>query len=233
MGRMSSVVRYFILIVILFSAVSVNAQWDTPAATDTTKNAAAAGGAWGDSDPAAPEKAPKVPYVRFYPPYDTMREIIFYENAIDFEDCDLCSADSLYWRAKKFLIRRYGSKSNLKKMILSEKPADHITLKVTIPLVVVIGKYSKGAVGMLEYKVSLRFKDSRYKYQFGNFVHIQTAEGLSENATKTYFEYYLKVKKGYEITDRYLIAADAEVKNFIEKLSVALKQPYKPDEEDW
>ena len=217
---------------------TANAQWDmgsTPT-SDTSKSAAAGGsggGGWGDAGASVTPEAPKkIPYVRFYPPYDSLREIIFYEGMVENEDCDLCTGDSLYKRAKRFLTKRYG-KSQLKKMILDEKAADHITLKVMIPMVVVNGRYNKQANGMMEYKVVLRFKDSRYKYQFGNFVHIKSGEGLSETSTKTYHEYYLRVKKGFEATDKFLIAADTEVKSFVAGLTYALKQPYQPDEDDW
>jgi hypothetical protein len=144
----------------------------------------------------------------------------------------MCTSDSLYWRAKRFLSKKYG-KAVFKKMLVEDKPANHLTIIVQIPMVVVNGKYNKAAKGMMEYKFVIRFQDSRFKYQFGNFIHLQSGEGLVGNPTKTYHEYYMRVKRGYEATDKFLLAADREVKDMVASISYALKAPYKPEEDDW
>ena len=95
--------RVFVLGLSLVIGDDLSAQWDMGGSVDTAKI---------DSS-----SLKKIPYVRFVPPYDTMREIIFYEGVIENEDCQLCTADSLYWRAKKYLSKKYG-KAVLKKMIL-------------------------------------------------------------------------------------------------------------------
>lgn len=223
-GSLRSKFKVFLFLFSLMVCGSVSGQWDFGGGSTDTAN----GGGWGDSA----SKPKKTPYVRFVPPYDSMREIIFYEGVVENEDCDMCTADSLYWRAKRFLTKKYG-KSVFKKMLIEEKPGHHITVVVTIPLVVLNGKYSKVAKGMLEYKFVLRFQDSRFKYQFGNFVHLQSGEGLVGNPTKTYHEYYMRVKRGYEATDKFLIAADTEVKDMVTGITRALRAPYKPEEDDW
>jgi hypothetical protein len=171
-------------------------------------------------------------YKRFVPPFDTLREIIFYEGVIEDEECENCGADSLYWRAKKYLTQRWG-KEVMKKMVVEDKKAERIVLKITVPMTVQLNNYNKRQVGIMEYRVALRFKDSRYKYQFGNFVHIQTPGGVDSKETRTYHEYYMKVKKGYQHSDLYLMAADREVKDIVAGLKKTLKQPYQPDEDDW
>ena len=214
-------IKVFVIGFIFFVGGKASAQWDMGGGSTDTAN--------GGVDSAAIKKAA---YVRFVPPYDSMREIIFYEGIVENEDCSLCTADSLYWRAKKFLSKKYG-KSVLKKMIVDEKIGHHITVKVTLPMVVVNGKYNKAAKGMMEYKLCLRFQDSRFKYQFGNFVHLQTGEGLVGNPTKTYHEYYMRVKRGYEATDKYLLASDREVKDMVTAITYALREPYRPEEDEW
>jgi hypothetical protein len=187
---------------------------------------------WGGEKKEEAQMPVRKPYVRFNPPYDSMREIIYYEGVIEDENCEFCTADSLYWRAKKSIIAKFG-KDNVKKFIVEDLKADRITLKVTVPMLVTYGEYKKFESGTLEYKVTLRFKDFRYKYQFGNFVHIQTPNGLAKDATRTYHEYYMKVKKGYQTTDQFLLAADREVKDFVATLKKSLREPYQPDEDDW
>lgn len=216
-------IKVFVIGFIFIFGGNVSGQWDMGGSADTAK------GGWGDSASSAPKKTP---YVRFVPPYDSMREIIFYEGIVENEDCQLCTADSLYWRAKKFLSKKYG-KSVLKKMILDEKIGHHITVKVTLPMVVVNGKYNNVAKGMMEYKLCLRFQDSRFKYQFGNFIHLQSGEGLVGNPSKTYHEYYMRVKRGFEATDKYLLSSDREVKSMVSAITYALREPYRPEEDEW
>jgi hypothetical protein len=43
----------------------------------------------------------------------------------------------------------------------------------------------------------------------------------------------MKTKRGFRATDLFLITADKEIKNTIEGLKKALKESYKPDEDDW
>ena len=62
---------------------------------------------------------------------------------------------------------------------------------------------------------------------------MQSGEGLVGNPTKTYHEYYMRVKRGYEATDKFLLAADREVKEMVSSISYALRAPYKPEEDDW
>ncbi len=226
--------------VLLMISCQLNAQdWGSPVATDTSAvdstapaPDASGGSGWGGTK--EPEMPKRAIYKRFNPPYDTMREIIYYEGVIEDEGefPEKNGADSMYWRAKKFLLKRYG-KENLKKWVVEDKKNERITLKLAIPMVVKMGEYKKTDAGILEYKLTIRFKDGRYKYQFGNFVHIQSPNGLGKESSKTYHEYYLKLKKGYEASDRYLLAADREVHEVVLGLKKTLHEPYQPDEDDW
>jgi hypothetical protein len=240
--RLMRIARMAVFAMICGLAGTSKAQWGdwgggSATGTDTAVKDSAApyvedGSGWGDDQSMEPQMPKRVAYKRFNPPYDSLREIIYYEGIIEDENCDFCGSDSLYWRARKFLSDRYG-KENMKKFIIEDKKSDRITLKVSIPMTVRYGQYTKSEAGTLEYKVTLRFKDNRYKYQFGNFVHIESPNGLSTDASRTYHEHYMKLKKGYQATDKYLLAADREVKEIVDGLKKSLKQPFQPDEDDW
>ena len=245
----------FLLVGMLYSGLS-QAQWggfegedteeeaETEVVTDSTDNpgdAAGAdmfgggGGGWGGFGGAEEEsgKVDTLPaYERFIPPYDSLREMIFYEGVIEDWDCEFCMEDSLFARAERYFIDRYG-KRQYKKFIVERKEFGLIWLKVELPMILEIGEYSKRPSGRLEFSLVLRLKEARYKYQFGNFAHITAPTGQADAQTKTYHEYYMKVKRGFRATDRYLLTADKEVKETIKGLKKALKEPYRPDEDDW
>ncbi len=194
------------------------------------------GGGWGgfgsESGMMGRQKDTLPPYERFIPPYDSLRELIFYEGVVEDLDCEFCSEDSLYRRAERYLESLYGKKE-YKKFTVEAKPGQVIWLKIEIPMLVEKGAYSKTPDGNLEFGMVIRFKDARYKYQFGNFAHITEPKGLASSRLKTYHEYYMKAKRGFRSTDRYLLTADKEVKKLVEGLKRALKESYKPDEDDW
>jgi hypothetical protein len=43
----------------------------------------------------------------------------------------------------------------------------------------------------------------------------------------------MRLKKGFQQTDKYLLAAEAEVKLVVDGLKKSLREPYQPDEDDW
>lgn len=204
--------------------------------TQVFDNGGGGGGGWGgfgdDGGFGGKQKDTLPPYERFIPPYDSLREMIFYEGVIEDMECEYCSEDSLYMRAERYLQSVYGKKE-YKKFIVEAKPGQVIWLKVEIPMLVERGSYSKSPSGLLEFSLVIRFKEARYKYQFGNFAHITEPAGLADSRLKTYHEYYMKTKRGFRATDRFMITADKEVKTTIEGLKKALKEPYQPDEDDW
>jgi hypothetical protein len=239
--RLMRITRMALLAVLCALAGTTKAQWgdfggstepDT-AVKDSSAPVVEDGSGWGmDGEESEPQMPKRVAYKRFNPPYDSLREIIYYEGVIEDEDCQTCASDSLYWRARKFLTTRYGGKENMKKFIVEDKKAERLTLKVQVPMMVRYGEYGKAEAGILEYKVTIRFKDNRYKYQFGNFVHIEAPGGVAKDASRTYHEYYMKLKRGYQTTDKYLLAADREVKEIVEGLKKSLREPYVPEDED-
>jgi hypothetical protein len=244
--RVRGGLRIVLVGILLIIAGGLQAQWgsgddDSGAGAATAADSSGAGsggsGGWGsggssESGSNESQAIKKKPYVRFIPPYDSLRELIFYEGIVEDEECETCTEDSLYMRAKRYLMKRYGKKE-YKKFVVEEKANSLIYLKVKVPMVIQNGSNSKARNGDLDYVLFLRFKEARYKYQFGNFAHTLLPQGLNSTQVKTYHEYYMKVKRGYETTDKYLLAADREVKAIVDGLKASLKAPYVPDEEDW
>ena len=150
------------------------------------------GGGWGDEsgggngiqDP-EPYKFKVAKYERFAPPYDTNRELIFYTGVVEDYDCMECGTDSLYFRAKAYLLSYFGKKE-LKSFITEDKKLEKIVLLVRKPMLISYNKHSKVEMGILEYKLTLQFRDARYKYQFGNFVHEETMPGNKNRTSRTY-----------------------------------------------
>jgi len=229
----------FISVILISNIASAQFGFGDPAAgsADTTSTPSGGSGGFGGfggggEGGEGEVVVKKAPYKRFIPPYDTMREIIFYENIIEDEECENCNADSLYWRAKKYLTKRLG-KDAIKKMVIEDKPAERLVLKVVVPMMTTNGTFTKKQDGELEYRITLRFKDGRYKYQFGNFVHVEAMDGTSGKVNRTYHEHYMRLKKGFQQTDKYLLAAEAEVNAVVDGLKKSLREPYQPDEDDW
>jgi len=219
------------------SAQGWGSDWGSTGVADSTSRdtAASSGGGWGEeqgSQDAAVK--PRVVYKRFVPPYDSLREIIYYSGVVDDENCETCSADSLYWRAMRYLTRRFGKeKMKDKTWVLENVVGNKIVMKITTSMMIQTNNFNKKQSGMMEYRMAIRFQESRYKYQFGNFVHVEVERGAEARMIRTYHEYYMRVKKGYQNTDIYLLAADRDVKAFVDGLGRALRGPYQPDEEDW
>lgn len=245
-GLMPSLYTYLLLFLAFFATANLHAQdWGggDEAATDSTDLGEGGGadpwsgggddGGWGFGGGEEEEWVqPKAVYVRFVPPYDSLREAIYYEGVVEDWECETCTSDSLYYRAKKFLEERYGKKA-VKDMIVEDVVMERITMVITIPMITKHGDHKTKEEGKLEYRMSLRFKDDRYRYQFSNFVHIEAEDGTSGKQTRTYHEYYMRLKKGFQSTDYYLLAADREVKDMVEGIKYALRGPFQPDEDDW
>ncbi len=130
------------------------------ATADSTGSGSAEAGGWGagstEGNSGENQAIKKKPYVRFVPPYDSLRELIFYEGIVEDEECETCTEDSLFMRAKRYLMKRYGKKE-YKKFVVEEKANSLIYLKVKVPLVIQNGKNSKSRNGDLNYLLVLRF----------------------------------------------------------------------------
>lgn len=170
---------------------------------------------------------------RFQAPYDSLRELIYYSNVVEDPNCNECTADSLYIRALRYFKARFGEKS-LKEITQEAKPGNKLTVLLKVPLVTKPQVNVVIKEGFIEYKLILRFQDNRYKYEFSNFVHIRDIQGSNGGQSRTYAEYYRQAKTYTRANDLYLIGMDMEVKQTVANLTKALKEKWKPeDEDDW
>jgi len=170
---------------------------------------------------------------RFQAPYDSLRELIYYSNVVEDPNCNECSADSLYIRSLRYLKGRFGEKA-LKEMTQEAKPGNKLTVLLKVPLVTKPQVNVVIKEGFIEYKLILRFQDNRFKYEFSNFVHIRDIQGAAGGQTRTYAEYYRQAKTYTRANDLYLMGMDMEVKQTVATMTKALKEKWKPeDEDDW
>lgn len=190
-------------------------------------------------------------YDRFKPPIDTISDLITYTGIVPFTPLandvyDGGTIDSLYWRAKIYLmkkyIRDYRASKNPKDLVFPKdiliedvKPDGEngrIIIKPTVPLYVSTNSFTKSQWGTLTFKIEIRVKEEKYKYKFTNFVH-NTVEKGSEKPIKTYVEYYANTTRGFKGTDQILLSIDRMVKEIIKELSVVMKDPVVLDPDDF
>ncbi len=197
---------------------------------------------------------PKVPtykkYERFKAPIDTITDLVTYMGVVPFTPLandvyDGGTIDSLYWRAKKYLMEKYIKDYRAKapkdmvfpKDLLIEdvKPDGEngrIVIRPTIPLYIRNNSFSSTPAGTLTFKIEIRVKEDKYRYKFTNFVH-NTVEKGSEKSIKTYIEYYANNTRGYKGTDQILLAVDRMVKEIVKELAKIMKDPIVLDPDDF
>jgi hypothetical protein len=179
----------------------------------------------------APKKPEKKPYVRIEMPYDTITELITYTEVVEQEE-EYSYIDSLYLRTKKYLIQKF--KLNEKDFKESAASMEKISLTLNMPYLVQRNKYVAEPVGQLEFKLTFRFKDYRYKYLINNLKH-NLPPGASGSREKeyVYLEYYMRSDKNIIGNDRLLRAANHEINKLIKEFKKFLKDPVIIDEDDW
>lgn len=198
-------------------------------------------------DPASPEFKP---YVRFKAPMDTITQKVTYIGVVPFKPMandmyDGGTMDSLYWRAKKFLLNSYVKNFRAKttkdfvfpKDILVEdfKPdgdVGRIIITPTIPLILQRGRSNASQDGTVTFKLEIRVKDDKYKYKVTNFVH-HTKEAITEKPVDNYAEYYVNSKHNARSNDQILLAIDREVKTLVKSLGAVMKDPIILDEDNF
>lgn len=182
-----------------------------------------------DDEDDKPKKPEKKPYVRITMPFDTITELITYTGIVEQEDSYY---DSLYLRAKRYLMSKFSLKD--KDFKESSMDMDKIIMTLNLPYHMQRNKYVIQDVGKLEFKLALRFKDGKYKYDIDQLKHL-----LPENAAGrtqpeyTYLEYYVRSERGVIYNDQLLRAADKQINSFIGEIKKALKEPIEIDEDDW
>jgi len=192
------------------------------------------------------------PYVRISVPYDTITELVTYMGVVPFrpytypdnstrEQGDM---DSLYVRARKYLLKKYGKAPNAKDpkdnifdktvLVKESKPdgdVGSIIITPTIKMLVYPTKYLTTQTGTLTFKIEIRVKEDKYKYKVTNFVH-HTLDVYGK-PIDTYFEYYYNSKNNPRGYDSYLISIDRLVKQMVKDLGKVMPDPIIKDEDDF
>jgi len=249
--------RLFILIFPVF-CIHANAQTETSNPYgdsqnfDTTNYSNDSFYEIGTAETAVNEKKPDFkPYERFKAPMDTVTELVTYMGVVPFTPMandvyDGGTIDSLYWRAKKYLMQKYikdyragkTSKDMIfpKDMLIEDYKPDgdvgRIIIRATAPLIIKNNSFSSKENGTLTFKIEIRVKDDKYKYRFTNFVH-NTVEKGSEKPVKTYIEFYVNNNRGVKGTDFILLAVDRMVKDVLKDLYKVMKDPIIIDQDDF
>lgn len=239
---------------LMFVAVSSQAQdcgaWgdDDSNDSDTTEKTDDDGGWGGDwggdfggdqkQDKGTPPKPIKA-YERIdFIPIDTLTKLITYTEVHDVENnCEYCTADSLYFRAKKYLLEKYGDgKKFPKDWIIEDTENQRIILKVRLPMMAQVSPSVNRQIGFYEYKFQLWIRDYAYKYKFTNIVHLDpVVAGKPNTFNETYMEYYTKNQKKVRFSDSLLMAVDKDMKALIADIIRVMKDPVTVDidEEDF
>jgi hypothetical protein len=87
-------------------------------------------------------------------------------------------------------------------------------------------------IGTYQFKMTVWFKEGRYKYTLTNFVH----EGIKPNAgeaKRNYFEYYYNTTTNIKGVDAILRYADQDIQEMLEAFKKAMREPVYIDEDEW
>ena len=246
--------KYILFIIVCFAVLQVNAQNDDPFG-ETNFDTTSIDSSFYEEEPAEEPQRPDPnyirPYVRFAVPFDTITELITYMGIVPFKPYTYPNdirepgdIDSLYARAKKYLLKNYGKNPDAKKakdnifdkdvLITDYKPDGEIgkiIISPTIPFYIYPNKYRKELNGTLTFTIDIRVKEDKYKYKFINFVH-HTVD-RNGKTSDVYMEYYMQTKSGARSNDILLVAIDKLVKQIIKDLGKVMPDPIIADEDDF
>ncbi|MDX5321552.1 MAG: DUF4468 domain-containing protein [Bacteroidota bacterium] len=184
---------------------------------------------YGDEGDNKPKKPEKKPYVRITMPFDTITELITYTGIVEQEDSYY---DSLYLRAKRYLMGKFDLKDkDFKESALN---MDKIIMTLKLPYNMQVNKFKTEQVGNLEFKLALRFKDGKYKYDIDHLKHVMPENAAGKTQPEyAYLEYYMRAERNIIYNDLLLRAADKEINSLIGEIQKALREPVLIDEDDW
>lgn len=243
---LSTLSKATLLIIVFFSLVTkAVAQYETD--TPTTESDSAYDyydenidmGDYGDfsegssSEEEEPKKPQRKPYVRIKMPVDSITEMITYDSVFIQDESYY---DSLYLRAKRFVNERWfkGEKpKSLAKIYLEDQEYEKFKVKLTLPLRVRYNKYASDEYGEIEFILTMRFKDGKYKFTATNFVHQLPETSNKKDINYVYMEFYMKSERNVVTYDRYLRATDFAIRGVMKDMTKAMREPVEIDEDDW
>jgi hypothetical protein len=184
------------------------------------------------------KKPVKKPYVRIKVPVDTITELIAYEDVVIQDESYY---DSLYIRAKRWIHTKWGvpfakrkrDKKNNDELYVNDVLYEKFKVKVVAPLVVRYNKYSKSEYGQLQFTITMRFKDGKYKYTITNLTHLLPETSIKKDINYVYMEFYMKSERNIVTYDRFLRAADGSIQKMVKDMRKFMREPPEIDEDDW
>ncbi len=191
-----------------------------------------------DGKEEAPKKPVKKPYVRIKMPVDTITELISYEDVIEQNESYY---DSLYIRAKRWVHTHWGTpyaarkrdKKDNAELYVDDVLYEKFKAKVTVPLKVRYNKFSAAEYGQLQFTITMRFKDGKYKFTITNLVHLLPETSDKKDINYVYMEFYMKSERNVVNYDRYLRAADGSIQNLVKDMRKFMREPVELDDDDW
>lgn len=197
-------------------------------------------GGGGSDEKFVPKKVVRKPYVRFVPPYDSLRELIMYVDVIDVKDREgyEVEIDTINFRAHKWMEAEYGK--DLKKVLTSDginETAGELEYKIrihgTFPCEIEPNEFTKVRNGKVEYDMEIRVRDGRYRYAIKNLVHVADPRPGEKEGERTYFEYLMKAEDNVREGDGVLIAADKKINAMMDELQKLCQTSPIEEEDDW
>lgn len=171
------------------------------------------------------------PYERIVLAMDTNTNLIEYTGIVEQEES---SADSLYYRTKNFATSRLSGDAKSKKSGLFEvdKKSAKVVIDATMPAYAYQNKYSKKVIGTYQFRMTVWFRDGRYKYTITNLVHEGNKPAAGE-AKRNYFEYYYTTTTNIKGVDAILRWADKDIQEMLVQFKKAMREPIFVDEDEW
>ncbi len=192
--------------------------------TDTTSSMESLGGEESGEEK-QPEAPPAKPYERIKLNVDSVTNLITYTGVVEQEES---SSDSLYARAKKWAMKQFNGKP----VYEADKKNQKLVISGYIVAYAYGTKYTKREIGKFNFKMTIWFKEGRYRYGITNLVH-EGIKGNTGTAPRNYFEYYYTTTSNIKQCDQTLRFADKDLNKLIEDFVKAMKDPIVVDEEDW
>ncbi len=136
-------------------------------------------------------------------PFNKETGKVIYEGVVE---VDSNSADQLYAKAKLWLANSFVKSKNV--IDLDDPTSKTIVANGNAP-VIIMGNLGKEDGGYVSFKLSLFFKDGRYKYVLTNFEHVYNggkagygSGGNIENETPACGKFYLTMKNWNRIKEQ-------------------------------
>jgi hypothetical protein len=178
--------------------------------------------------------------------YDLLNERVL-QSGDNFEYTDVVQVEGiskkqLFNRAKMWIATYYRSSSDVLQIVDEEN--GQIVGKALIEYHSSVYKGSEATKGYIRYKISIFFKDGRYKYSFSNFIHEgnpfndgpEISFGLITNDEECPIEFnniLIGAKWRDNVWNDIKDKVDAEMKGTVESLKTSMNKTIAVEEDEW